>query len=127
MPVTVLLADDAEVALHAVRDFLTHSSDIELVGLAKDFNQAVHLANGLRPQVIVMDLHMTQGSPQDVRKSLPLGRSRLLAMSVSNDEHAKSLAESFGASMLLDKMNFSKELVPAIKKLALPIARTVGR
>lgn len=123
MPVTVLLADDAEIVLRAIRGFLAHSPEIDLIGEAKDFHQAIHLANGLRPQVIVMDLHMTKGSPQDVKRLLPLGRSRLLAISVSNDEASRSLAESYGASILLDKMMLADELVPAIKKLALPIAR----
>jgi hypothetical protein len=45
-----------------------------------------------------------------------------LAISISNDEEAKILAESFGAATLLDKMDLYNELIPAIMRLALPNA-----
>ena len=37
-------------------------------------------------------------------------------MSLWNDDEAKALAGSFGAHVLLDKMNLYAELIPAIKQ-----------
>ena len=37
-----------------------------------------------------------------------------LAVSLANDDEAKALAESYGASALLDKMSLYHQLVPAI-------------
>jgi hypothetical protein len=37
-----------------------------------------------------------------------------LAVSLSNDDEAKALAESYGAVSLLDKMNLYSEIIPAI-------------
>jgi len=42
----------------------------------------------------------------------------VLAISVANDDEAKSMAESIGAAKLLDKMNLSQELIPTILELA---------
>ena len=58
----------------------------------------------------------------------PLVKSQLncieytLAISFANDEEAKSLAASYGAVALLDKMGLYTELLPAIMQLPEPSA-----
>ena len=118
MSVSVLISDDAAVVRRAIRCLFADFPEIELVGEAEDFAQTIQLAKDLKPQVIVMDLHVADATPAEVRSQL--GLSRLLAMSLSNDEEAKFLAESFGAAQLLDKMYLSDELVPAILQSAAP-------
>ena len=44
--------------------------------------------------------------------------SRLLAISIWNDDETKSLAKSIGADVLLDKSNLAAELIPAIRNCA---------
>jgi len=41
-----------------------------------------------------------------------------LAISFANDEEAKELADAIGAARMLDKMELSEALVPAILELA---------
>ncbi len=114
MPVTVLLADDAEVVRKAIRSLLVSSRElIDLVGEAVDFRQTLFMANDLRPQVIVMDLHIARATEALAVKG-HLSRWKMLAMSLSNDDEAKDLAKSYGAVSLLDKMYLYDELVPAI-------------
>jgi DNA-binding NarL/FixJ family response regulator len=121
MPIKVLLADDAQMMREAIRRLLGGEPGIELVGEAADFAQTIRMAKDLRPHVIVMDLHMPKAGYLDIKSHLN-GGSRLLAISISNDEEAKILAESFGAVTLLDKMDLYNELIPAIMRLALPNA-----
>jgi DNA-binding NarL/FixJ family response regulator len=118
MPVSVLLADDAEVFRRTIRGLLTKNLEIEIVGEAGHIAQTIQMANRLKPQVIVMDLGMCYAEPADVKKRLPLATSRLLVFSQANDVDAKLLAASIGASALLDKARLRDELVPAILKLA---------
>lgn len=121
MPVKVLLADDAKIVRAAIRDLLTDSPDIvELVGEAADFPQTIKMANDLKPQVIVMDLHIARANKPDVVKDCFSG-STLLAISIANDEEANGLAKSYGAVQLLDKMKLCDELVPAIVRAAFPL------
>ncbi len=92
---------------------------IEIVGESTDFSQTIRLANDLRPEVIVMDLHMpdeTKIAPGNFRSHLNCG-SKLVAISIWNDEPSKQLAESFGAAVLLDKMGLGETLIPAIVQL----------
>ncbi|MDP9337575.1 MAG: hypothetical protein M3P45_01770, partial [Acidobacteriota bacterium] len=42
----------------------------------------------------------------------------IVAVSFSNDDEAKNLAESYGAAALLDKMNLYSDMIPAIMQSA---------
>ena len=124
MPIRVLLADDSDVVRRAIRGLLEPQSEFELVGEAADFAQTIQMANDLKPQVIVLDLHMPDENkiaPQDVKAQLNQG-SLLLAISVWNDEDAKALAESLGAATLLDKKDLGNKLASTIEQLILPNA-----
>jgi DNA-binding NarL/FixJ family response regulator len=114
------LADDAEIVRNAIRSlFLKNSQIVELVGEAVDFPQTVQMANHLKPQVVVMDLHMARAAEaSDVKGSLR--EYKMLAISLSNDDETKQLADSYGAMVLLDKMELYDELVPTIAKVAFP-------
>jgi chemotaxis response regulator CheB len=124
MPIKVLLADDSEIIRRAIRSLLEAQPEIELVGEAADFAQTIQMANDLKPQVIVIDLHMSEETSVKALnvKSLLNHGSLLLAISFSYDEDAKALAESFGAVTLLDKKDLGNELFPTIMRLVLPNA-----
>jgi DNA-binding NarL/FixJ family response regulator len=58
MPIRVLLADDTEFVRRAIRRLLETCPELDVVGEAADFAETIRMANDLKPQVIVMDLHM---------------------------------------------------------------------
>jgi DNA-binding NarL/FixJ family response regulator len=94
------------------------------VGEAANFAQTIQIANELKPQVIVMDLHMpdeTKITPQEVKDHLNQG-ALLLAISLWDDLDTKVLAETLGAVTLLDKRDLGNELFPTIMRLVLPDA-----
>ena len=119
MTITVLLADDNEMMRKAIANLLKGDPDIQLVAEAASFTQTMQLVGQLHPQIVVMDLHMRDEkdlTPSQVKSCL-VG-SRLLAISIWNNEPAKALADSFGAVTLLDKPKLADELIPAIKRYA---------
>jgi DNA-binding NarL/FixJ family response regulator len=121
MPTTVLLADDSEIMRKAIMYFLKDDSDIEVLGEGANFAQTMHLAIKLQPHVILLDLHMNDErtvTPSQFKSSL--NGSRLIAMSIWNDEVTKSLAETYGALTLLDKATLGSELIATIKRYANP-------
>ena len=118
MPITVLLADDKEVVLSSIRLLLRLDPEIHIVGEAGNFRQAIQSATDLKPQIVVMDLHMPDEScmsPQEIKSQLERLGSRLIGMSFWNDENTQALAQSLGAVTLLDKMRLITELIPAIR------------
>ena len=70
--------------------------------------------------MVILDLHMPDSSnltPMNVSEGLRAYRAAVLAISVWHDEDTRALAQSYGASALLDKMLLGKELIPAVMKL----------
>ena len=122
--IRIVLADDHPVVRIGVRNMLTDTEGFEVVGEASDGDEAITLTLESQPDILLLDLHM----PQKRDLPAPMVKSQLncieytLAISFANDEEAKSLAASYGAVALLDKMGLYTELLPAIMRLADPSA-----
>jgi DNA-binding NarL/FixJ family response regulator len=121
MYVKVLLADDTPLMRKAIRNLLGHEPEIELVGEAANFTETVSMTREFKPQVVILDLHMPDSShhtPMNISEGLGAYAAQVLAISVWNDEDAWALAQSYGATTLLDKMRLGQELIPAVMQLA---------
>lgn len=119
MSITILLADDSDLLRRTIREsLLKHEAAIQVVGEAADFDTAVQMTKELRPNILLMGLHLFefQITPEEMQDSLR--GTRLLAMSFSNNEEARSLAQTIGAAVYLDKMKLFNELIPAIVNTA---------
>jgi chemotaxis response regulator CheB len=118
--VNVLLADDAAIIRSAVSRLLEAEPAIKLVGVAENFSQTLQMAASLRPDVVLLDLHMPDKDafhPGFVKAELELSGARVLGMSLSSaedDEEVRTLAENFGVVRLLNKAEFGQVLIPAI-------------
>jgi chemotaxis response regulator CheB len=117
--VRVLLADDAAIIRNAVSRLLESEPSIKLVGVAESFSQTIEMATSLKPDVVLLDLHMPDERliPAALVKSeLSNSRARVLGMSLSgeDDEDTLALAESFGVTRLLDKAQLGRVLTRAI-------------
>ena len=117
--VTLLVADDADIIRRTLRNFLKEEPAIKLLGEASNFAEAISLTAALKPDVIVLDLHMPDDcsiNPEFVKANL--SGARVLAMSLPSDseseEEHRRIAENFGAVRMLDKAKLCDELIPAI-------------
>jgi DNA-binding NarL/FixJ family response regulator len=119
MPIRLVLADPSDVIRPAIVRLLKEEPRVELVGEATSFAEALKLTAALKPDVLLMDLHMRDEDeyPAELVKSQVLLHAKcILAISLWNDGDAKALAKNFGAKMLLDKTKLYSELIPAIKQ-----------
>lgn len=119
MSITLLVLDDSDVMRAAIRQLLTKELGIEVVGKATSFAEGLALTAALKPDVLLMDLHLSderEYPPELVKSQILLHTKCIVAISRWNDDEAKALAEKFGAHVLLDKMNLYWELFPAIKQ-----------
>lgn len=57
-PLRILIADDHPLFRHGIREFLSLSSDIQIVGEAATGEEAISQAETLQPDVILMDVNM---------------------------------------------------------------------
>lgn len=58
MMIRVIICDDQEVVCEGLRAILSTASDLEVVGIANDGQEAVDLVQRLHPDVALMDLKM---------------------------------------------------------------------
>jgi chemotaxis response regulator CheB len=117
--VSVLVVDDADVIRKTLRNFLREEPAVRLLGEASNFAEAISMTAALKPDVILLDLHMPDDhsfNPEFVKANL--SGARVLAMSLSSDyeseEDIRLLAENFGPVRMLDKAKLCDELIPAI-------------
>lgn len=119
MSIKVLLADGNAVMRPVIVRVLNEEPSVELVGQATNFAETLQMSAALKPDVLLLELHFDdelQYPAEVVKAQVLLHAKCVLAISLWNDAEAKTLAESLGAAILLDKANLYSELIPAIKQ-----------
>jgi chemotaxis response regulator CheB len=114
MCIKVLVADDSTVMRRAIKSFLESRSEILLVGEAEGLTETIRKSRELRPEVIVLDLHLPQCSADPAELKSIFSGAKLLAITFAADQPARDLAHLMGAEKLIDKMDLVAELIPAI-------------
>jgi DNA-binding NarL/FixJ family response regulator len=119
MSIKLLLVDGSDVMRSAIRQLLKKELGIEVIGIATSFAETITLTAALKPDVLLMDPHMPderEYKPAFVKSQILLHTKCIVAISLWKDADTKALAKTFGAHVLLDKMNLYSELIPAIKQ-----------
>ena len=119
MSIKLLLVDGSDVMRSAIRQLLKKELGIEVIGTATSFAETIALTAALKPDVLLMDPHMPderEYTPKLVKSQILLHTKCIVAISLWKDADTKALAKTFGAHVLLDKMNLYSELIPAIKQ-----------
>jgi DNA-binding NarL/FixJ family response regulator len=111
-PIQVLIADDSETMRRAIR-ILLQAEPVSIAGEHASFTELVAALESMKPDVVLMDLHMPGEEHAGMVKQSMHGTC-LIAMSLWDDAETQSLAESFGAARLLNKSTLATTLVDAI-------------
>ena len=104
-PIRVLLADDHPTFLDALELLLGLDGDVEVVGRAADGAEAVDLALALRPDVVLMDVHMPVVDGVEATRRLRVDLPALPIVMLSSSSAAEDLerAHLAGATSYLSK------------------------
>ncbi len=115
-PITILLAEDHDIVREGTRQVLEKSRDLDVIGEAGDGNEAVRLAEALRPDVLVMDVRMPRLNGLEATRRIKASHPeiRILVLSAyEDDQYVFPLLEA-GADGYLLKIAKGHELVSAI-------------
>lgn len=115
-PVRVLLADDQALFREALRTLLDVRAEVDVVGEARDGDETLRLAASLRPDVVLMDLHMPvlDGIAATRRLRVEQPDVRVLALTTFDDDEDVFAALRAGAVGYLLKDTTSDRLVEAL-------------
>ena len=114
--IRVLLVDDHAMVRQGLGAILNGYPDIELVGEAADGEEAVALAERLRPTVILMDINMPKKNGIEAAAEIKARHPEMIVIGLSvnaNGENHTKMMEA-GASMLLSKEAAVEHLYGAI-------------
>ncbi|MEU3085907.1 response regulator [Streptomyces massasporeus] len=139
MTVRVLLADDQTLVREAFAMLVESARDMEVVGQAATGRQAVELARGARPDLVVMDIRMPDLDGIEATRLIAadedLADVRVLVLTTYDSDENIVDALRAGASGFLVKDTRPAELLDAIRTVAAgeallspgPTARLIAR
>ncbi|MCK4903820.1 MAG: response regulator transcription factor [Candidatus Marinimicrobia bacterium] len=114
--ISIILVDDHIVLRDGLRCLLEAESDIKVVGEADNGRQAVKMALGKKPDIVIMDIAMQDmngiEATRQIKKENP--KIKIIALSMYSDRQIVLGILRAGASGYLLKASTSTELVEAI-------------
>lgn len=119
MAIRILLADDHTILRQGVRLLLEREADLEVVAETDNGLDAVRLAQGLTPDVVVLDISMPQLNGLEATRLLRGEGSpvKILILSMYSDKRFILEALQAGANGFLPKDCMADELVTAVREI----------
>ena len=118
--IRVLLADDHSIMRDGLRVMLEQSGEFEVVGQARDGEEAVRAASELAPDVVVLDVMMPNKDGveacREIMESLP--DTRVVMLTASTEEDAVIEAVAAGATGYLQKVSGMEQLLATVRDVA---------
>ncbi|MFQ5966299.1 MAG: adenylate/guanylate cyclase domain-containing protein [Acidimicrobiia bacterium] len=127
MTISVFLADDNLIVREGVKALLDLEDDLDVIGVAADYDELVEGAEDAKPQVVVTDIRMPPNfsregidAAKEVRKRHP-GTGVVILSQYDDPEYAVSLLSEGAAGyayMLKDRVGEGNQLARAIREVA---------
>jgi DNA-binding NarL/FixJ family response regulator len=118
-PIRILIAEDQALVRRGTAVLLSMEPDMQVVGQACDGVEAVAMAQELKPDVVLMDLHMPRlggvAATREITRTLP--GIQVLVLTTLNDDETVFEAVRAGALGYLLKDVSEQELLDTIRAL----------
>lgn len=119
-PITILIADDEELARAGIRTLLSQAEDMKVVGEAQDGFEVQELVPKLRPKILLLDYRMRGPRAYElekwVRENYP-ETTALVLTAHNRDEYLTRVIDSGMVGFLLKSEN-AERLVELIRRAA---------
>jgi EAL domain-containing protein (putative c-di-GMP-specific phosphodiesterase class I)/CheY-like chemotaxis protein len=117
--ITVLIADDEPALRGALAEMLAHEDGVVLIGSAGDADEAIQIADDVRPDVALVDVKMPAGGgPRAAREIVRVSPStRVIALSAFEDRPTVLEMLRAGAVGYLVKGTGAEEIVDSIERV----------
>lgn len=116
MKIRILLADDHTILRAGLKMMLNAQPDMEVIGEAQDGRQAIHEAQRLQPDVILMDITMPDMNGIEATKQIKRAQSEIKVLILTMHEHDEYIFQALraGASGYMLKEAADTELITAL-------------
>jgi PAS domain S-box-containing protein len=121
--IRVLVADDARSVRAAMCDLIAGAPDMEIVGSAKDADEAIELARQSQPDVAILDVKMPGGGARAAQELATVApRTKVVALSAYQDNGSVLEMLRSGAVGYLVKGTDPGEIFEAVRRAARGLA-----
>jgi DNA-binding NarL/FixJ family response regulator len=121
-PLRVLIADDSKTIAEMLAELLAQQGRVEVVGSAESETDAVRAIRDLRPDVVVLDLQLAEGSGtgviRAVRADPAMARTRIFVTSNHVSAPMRAGCLELGADDFYDKVKELDALAARISEMA---------
>jgi DNA-binding NarL/FixJ family response regulator len=110
----VFIADDSDPVRERLIALLSEIGGAEVIGEARNYDEAVEGIRSLKPHVVILDIQMPGGSGIDVLKEIKQDSRPPVVLMLTNHaspQYRKKCAE-WGADFFLDKSRQFESLAP---------------
>jgi DNA-binding NarL/FixJ family response regulator len=116
----VLIVEDHQVLAEGLELALERHADLDVVGWAGTVAAAIELAREKRPQVVLMDFHLPDGTGAEaaLRIRNELNEAAIVFLSADSSEDALMAAIESGASGYLVKSGAAAQVADAVRRAA---------
>jgi two-component system, NarL family, response regulator LiaR len=117
--IKIIIADDHAVVREGTRSLLEREEDFEVVGEAKDGEEALKLIDSTQPNVAILDISMPKLNGIEVTRQAKAkwpSMAILILTAYDNDEYIFALLEAGAAGYLLKDVP-GKEIVDAVRSV----------
>ncbi len=118
-PLRVLLVDDSEIVRKRVAGVLSVLDDVEVVGQAEAVEDARRLLAHLRPDVLILDHRLPDGTGLDVLRNVRESFPHMCVIVLTNhasEQYRQSYLHA-GADHYLDKSNEFQNIADLLEQL----------
>lgn len=117
--IRVLLVDDHPIVRQGLARLIGQEADLDVCGEAGDVPSAVQAVNELKPDVVVADLSLKEGSGIDLIKTLSAQSSEtpVLVLTMHEESFYAERALRAGARGYLTKQEASEKILTAIRQV----------
>lgn len=121
-PLRVFIADDSAPIVEVLTELVTSPGRVEVVGTGGTEQAAIDAIRALKPDVVVLDLQLANGSGTNVIKAVrgagELSAVRLLVTSNHTSPQLRAGCLELGADGYFDKVKELKQLTACLARLA---------
>jgi two-component system response regulator DevR len=116
----VLIVEDHQVVADGLAALINDQDDMTVVGQAGSVAEAIARASELRPDIVLMDFRLTDGTGADAGLAIRQVRpeTKLIFLTREDSDAARFSALEAGASAFLHKSRAASEVVEAIRVVA---------
>ena len=119
MKLKVFIADDSVEVRNRLKEMLKENTTIHLTGEAADASQTISALHRLKPDVVILDLHMPEGGGLRVLREIKTtdpGRVIIVFTAFSFPQYRKSCLAA-GADYFFDKTSDVQEMTDVLAEL----------